>query len=170
MEYPSRPDEPTTSGWLQMIVTEVSFLSSTNRSRGALVGSGRKAEQTIWWVEIMQWSFRSEADRLFSSHYTKKKTQEVCAQSLLGSLLNRGLPLGGGGGGVGGLGSSGAAASGASPEVKQALLSGLLLPAACVRHRKCSWIHLPGSLFNIYSYFIRFVVSGVRKSSKHALK
>lgn len=51
MVYPSRPDEPTTSGWLQMIVTEVSFLSSTNRSRGALVGSARKAEQTIHRVE-----------------------------------------------------------------------------------------------------------------------
>lgn len=36
------------------------------------------------------------------------------------SLLNRGLPLGGGGGGVGGLGSSGAAASHTSPDMEQA--------------------------------------------------
>lgn len=27
-----------------------------------------------------------------------------------------------------------------------------------VWHRKCSWIHLPGSLFNTCSYFIQFVV------------
>lgn len=39
MVYPSKPDIPTTSGWLQMMVTEVSFLSSINRSSGALVGS-----------------------------------------------------------------------------------------------------------------------------------
>lgn len=39
MVYPSRPEAPTTSGWLQMIETEVSFLSWTNRSSGTLVGS-----------------------------------------------------------------------------------------------------------------------------------
>lgn len=156
MVYPSRPDEPTTSGWLQMILTEVSFLSSTNRSRGALVGSVRKAEQTGRWVEIKQWSFRSEAGRSHGG----KKTQVVRPQSLLGSLLNGGLPLGGGGGGVGGLGSSGAAASGASPDIKQALLSGLWL---CVRQRVCWWVHLPGSLINIYSNFVRVVVSGIRE-------
>lgn len=39
MVYPSRPEAPMFSGWLQMIVTEVSFLSSTKRSTGALVGS-----------------------------------------------------------------------------------------------------------------------------------
>lgn len=134
MVYPSRPDEPTTSGWLQMIETDVSFLSSTNKSSGALVGSGRKAEHTIGengkccdrfnqGLIVHMIFFRSK----------KKKPPEVCPQSLLCSLFNGGLPLGGGGGGVGGLGSSDAAASGASPDVKQALLSGLLLPAAWVR-------------------------------------
>lgn len=34
------------SGWLQMMETEVSFLSSTNRSKGALVGSAEAV--TIW--------------------------------------------------------------------------------------------------------------------------
>lgn len=42
MVYPSRPDGPMFSGWLQMIETEVSFLSSTNKSKGTLVGSAEK--------------------------------------------------------------------------------------------------------------------------------
>lgn len=51
------------------------------------------------------------------------KEEVLCPHSLQFSLLNRGLPLGGGGGGVGGLGSSGAAASGTSPDMEQARLS-----------------------------------------------
>ncbi|KAF3856663.1 hypothetical protein F7725_017386 [Dissostichus mawsoni] len=42
MVYPSRPESPITSGWLHMIVTVVSFLSSINRSRGMLVGSANQ--------------------------------------------------------------------------------------------------------------------------------
>lgn len=109
------------------------------------MGSVRKAEQCHWlggdhaMIAFDQRLIVHRVVYLLSSRYTKKKkTQEVCSQSVQGPTLNGGLPLGGGGGGVGGLGSSGAAASAASPDVKQVLLSGLLQPDAFVWHRKCS--------------------------------
>lgn len=67
MVYPSRPDGPMFSGWLQMILTEVSFLSSTNRSNGALVGSADNMKTLNYSTDICKWkkctkSFRSEID------------------------------------------------------------------------------------------------------------
>lgn len=52
MVYPSRPVGPTVSGWLQMIATEVSFLSSINRSNGALVGSADAMETFSYTADI----------------------------------------------------------------------------------------------------------------------
>jgi len=63
MMYPSRPDAPTTAGWLQMMVTEVSFLSSMNTSSGALVGSADAAKKKEQLNYSKKWQKRS---KLFS--------------------------------------------------------------------------------------------------------
>lgn len=143
MVYPSRPDSPTTSGWLQMMVTEVSFLSSINRSSGALVGSARcheniqfckgaqnaKKKQTLK-SEINARGFLRGGDTVLYSNTRQNKTEQESRTTTLWDLfLNGGLPLGGGGGGVGGLGSSGAGASAPSAGVKHAFA--LLSLAAC---------------------------------------
>lgn len=54
MVYPSRPDGPMFSGWLQMMVTEVSFLSSTKSSTGALVGSADAKKIHNYPTDILQ--------------------------------------------------------------------------------------------------------------------
>lgn len=118
MVYPSRPESPTTSGWLQMIVTEVSFLSSMNRSRGALVGSARRKHSVKFgWKHLRR---KKRMQEMFTSSWLLESdnNQKVKPrQYIFSSSLSKALPLGGGGGGVGGLGSSGAAAS---ADVKQA--------------------------------------------------
>lgn len=118
MVYPSRPESPTTSGWLQMIVTDVSFLSSMNRSRGALVGSEkRKHTVKFGWKHCIE----KRMQEIFTSLWLleSNNNQKVKQRhNIYSSSWNDALPLGGGGGGVGGLGSSGAAAS---ADVKQAL-------------------------------------------------
>lgn len=108
------------SGWLQMIQMEVSFLSSTNKSTGALVGSadGVKPHQ----ASAGRHDNRQDAR---PQHYDCKKWWER-------TKLSSALPLGGGGGGVGGLGSSGAGASAASADVKQAFA--LLISRARLQH------------------------------------
>lgn len=128
-----------------------------------------KRSNAIGWVEIMQWSFTESFICLAVATRKRKKTQEVCPQSVLGPLLNGGLPLGGGGGGVGGLGSSGAAASAASPDVKPVLLSGLLQPDAfCLAPE----MFVDPSAWITFQHLFLFhpVCCAIRESSRQALK
>lgn len=89
------------------------------------MGSARKAEKTFTGCRKCNNHFNQRliGHVISSKAIATGKEEVLCPHSQQFSLLNRGLPLGGGGGGVSGLGSSGAAASHTSPDLEQARLS-----------------------------------------------